>query len=98
MDIEFDVSTITMRVPRAKIPALIAALSTRLMEPEPQAAAPEATVANVMLTAEQVAARLNISVKSVYRLLTKQPFARKIGGSWRFGEQGFERWLARQKA
>lgn len=67
-----------------------------MMQSEPKAVMqPDVPASNSMLTAEQIAERLSISVKSIYRLLTKEPFARKIGGSWRFGQQGFERWLAR---
>lgn len=87
-----------LAVPLEQIPALIIALAARLVTTPTASTVPtEAPTADALLTADQVATRLNVSVKSVYRFLTKQAFACKIGGSWRFGEQGFERWLAKQR-
>lgn len=86
-------------IPRAQISAVIAALAARLLEPVVQEATrPEVSATDALLTAEQIAERLGVSAKWIYRHLRKQPFARKLGGTWRFGEQGFERWLARQRA
>jgi predicted DNA-binding transcriptional regulator AlpA len=51
-----------------------------------------------MLKAEDVAKRLNVSVRTVYKNRTGWPFARKFpGGSVRFSEKGLQRWLDRQR-
>ncbi len=54
--------------------------------------------ADRLLTAEQVAARLEWSERSVYRAAKAWPFARKLGKSLRFSERGLERWLASRRA
>jgi len=89
-------------IPRARIPALIAALAARLLaEPEESVAAePAASDADRMLTVKEVADRLRCSVKTVYRRVEKKefPFARHNGSrGWIFSEQGLTKWLARQR-
>jgi hypothetical protein len=85
-------------VPRAQIPALIAALAARLLEPAPE---PESEAADddVWLTAAQVAAELNCSPKFVYRHAPTWPFSKRLGArSYRFSQAGLRRWRERQKA
>ena len=97
-DLQFDIATIPMRVPRAQIPALISALAAKLLEPEPRSIAALLPADDgPMLTAEQVAERLSCSLKWVYRRAKTLPFARRIGSSLRFSEQGLQKWIARQR-
>ena len=91
--------TSLMSIPRAQIPALIMALTARLLEaPEP---APEVAPgeADKMLTTEEAAALLRRSTKWIYRHQKGLPFARKLSErSWVYSEQGLRKWLARQRA
>jgi predicted DNA-binding transcriptional regulator AlpA len=51
-----------------------------------------------MLRADEVADRLGVSVRTVYKSAGCWPFARRYPtGSVRFSEQGLKRWLARQR-
>jgi excisionase family DNA binding protein len=53
--------------------------------------------ADRLLTVAQVAERLGVTKRWVYRRVGKLPFARRIGaGTLRFSERGLERWQARQ--
>jgi excisionase family DNA binding protein len=53
--------------------------------------------ADRLLTVAQVAERLGVPKRWVYRRAAKLPFARRIGaGTLRFSEKGLERWEARQ--
>jgi predicted DNA-binding transcriptional regulator AlpA len=88
-------------VPRERIPALIAALAARLLEPAPTPEPAEAAVdgADKMLTAAEAAELLRRSVKWLYRRKGTLPFARRLSGrSWVYSEQGLRKWLARQRA
>ena len=50
-----------------------------------------------MLTAKQVAARMGLSERTIYKNRGGYPFARQYpGGSLRFSERGLESWLLRQ--
>jgi excisionase family DNA binding protein len=50
-----------------------------------------------MLRAEEVARRLSVSVRTVYKNRKGWPFAKELPGrSVRFSEQGLEKWLARR--
>lgn len=49
-----------------------------------------------LLTAAQVAERLSMSVKSVYRSAGRWPFTRRVGRLLRFSASGLEKWLARR--
>jgi helix-turn-helix protein len=85
-------------VPRAKIPALIAALVARLLEPEPEPE-PVAATDDKMLTTLEASKLLRRSTKWISRHRKNLPFARKLGErSWVYSEQGLRRWLARQKS
>ena len=91
--LELDISTI----PREKIPALIAALAARLLEPAPE---PEAVDDHDdrLLTAVEASAVLRRSTKWISRHRRNLPFARKLSErSWVYSEQGLRRWLARKK-
>ena len=90
---ELDINSI----PRERIPALIAALAARLLEPAP---APEAVPdgEDHLLTAQEAATILRRSRKWLSRNRRRLPFARRLGPrSWTYSEQGLRRWLARQK-
>jgi excisionase family DNA binding protein len=52
-----------------------------------------------LLTPEELIKVLKISSRSLYRMLEKNelPFALKIGGSWRFKEEDFIKWLDEKK-
>jgi len=84
-------------IPRAKIPALIAALAARLLEPEP--VEPVSDDPDKMLTTEEACALLRRSAKWISRHRKTLPFARRLASrSWVYSEQGLRRWLARQKS
>jgi predicted DNA-binding transcriptional regulator AlpA len=96
MSPDLDIATI----PRERIPALIAALAARLLEPtpEPETEGPS-TEPDRMLTTEEAATILRRSPKWIYRHRKSLPFARKLGErSWVYSEQGLRKWLARQRA
>ena len=85
-------------IPRSKIPALIMALTARLLEPAPE---PEVEPAEPdrMLTTEEAAALLRRSTKWIYRHQKGLPFARRLSArSWVYSELGLRKWLARQRA
>jgi len=52
----------------------------------------------IFLTLKDVALRLGVSEKTIYRMLNDNqiPFAVKIGGQWRFRTDALEGWLNRQ--
>jgi len=86
-------------IPRDQIPAVIAALAARLLEPAPTTApiAPESDEDRLMTTAE-AAAMLGHSTKWIYRHVADLPFARRIGPrDFRFSLHGLRKWQARQK-
>jgi excisionase family DNA binding protein len=94
-------------VPPAEIPAALAALAAwqsqlaaRLLRAPASAPAAIATADgdnDKLLTVEETAERLRRSTKWIYRRVKTLPFARHLGRSWVFSEQGLEKWLARQK-
>lgn len=45
------------------------------------------------LTADEVAARLNVSKRVVYQHADRWPFTQRVGRVVRFSERGFLRWL-----
>jgi len=74
--------------------ALLEALSDNGAEsPDTDTTAPPAP----LLTARQVAERLNVSKKWVYEHADKFPFTRHIGAALRFDAAGLERWLSKQR-
>jgi hypothetical protein len=90
----FDLDTI----PREQIPALIAALAARLLEPAP---APEAAADELdrMLTSAEASELLRRSTKWLSRNRKRLPFGRRLGPrSWVYSELGLRKWLARQRA
>jgi predicted DNA-binding transcriptional regulator AlpA len=95
MPSDFDPGNIA-NIPRSRIPALIALLAARLLEPEEAIPADDGD--DQWLTAAQVAEALGVSPKHVYRHASKWPFARKVGArNYRFSAQGLKRWQARQR-
>lgn len=54
----------------------------------------------IMLTPDDLAAKLGISPRTVYRLLHSDqlPFAMKIGGRWFFENSDVEKWLLDKKS
>lgn len=84
-------------IPRERIPALIAALAARLLEPEP--VEPATDEPDELLTASEAAEVLRRSTKWLSRNRKRLPFARRLGPrSWTYSAQGLRRWLARQKS
>lgn len=86
-------------IPREQIPAMIAALAARLLEP---AAAVEPTTPEPdeerLLTTVEAAFMLGHSTKWIYRHVTELPFARRIGPrDFRFELHGLRKWQARQR-
>jgi predicted DNA-binding transcriptional regulator AlpA len=84
-------------IPRERIPALIAMLAARLLEPmtEPEAASTEP---DRLLTTLEAATQLRRSPKWIYRHRKDLSFARKLASrSWVYSEQGLRKWLSRQK-
>jgi excisionase family DNA binding protein len=53
--------------------------------------------ADRLIDADEVAARLGLSVRTVYRRARSWPFVRRVGRTVRFSSAGLERWLARQR-
>jgi excisionase family DNA binding protein len=50
-----------------------------------------------LLTVQELAERLNVDDRWIYRKADDLPFTRRLGDrTLRFSEQGLERWLARQ--
>jgi hypothetical protein len=100
MMLEFDPAAIPATIsaiPRSRIPALIAALAARLLEPESESE-PVAEGPDKMLTTAEASDLLRRSTKWISRHRKNLPFARKLGPrSWVYSEQGLRRWLARQK-
>jgi predicted DNA-binding transcriptional regulator AlpA len=86
-------------VPREQIPALIAALAARLLEPAPAPAEISADDdADRLLTTREAAEMLGHSVKWMYRHAKSLPFARRIGSrDFRFELKGLRAWQARQR-
>ena len=81
-------------VPRDQIPAFVAALLARLMEPETNAAPEEDT----LLTADQVAEKLQVNRKWVYRHKVKLGAVGLSRKKLRFPSSEVERYLRRRKA
>ncbi|MFL5613774.1 MAG: helix-turn-helix domain-containing protein [Gemmatimonadaceae bacterium] len=88
-------------IPRELLPSALARLASRLLAPAPGAAtpAPNATPdASKLLTPQEVASRLGVKVRYVYRN------AKKLGGvrfglrTLRFPEAALERELAKRRA
>jgi hypothetical protein len=91
-----DIANIPANIPRERIPALIAALAARLLEPE--AVEPVSDQPDVMLTTLEAAKLLRRSTKWITRHRRNLPFAKKLAArSWVCSEQGLRRWLARKK-
>jgi hypothetical protein len=87
-------------IPRDQIPALIAALAARLLEPAPESETTEVAPdePDKMLTTEEAASMLRRSPKWIYRHRKGLPFAPKLSErSWVYSEQGLRKWLARQR-
>jgi len=86
------------QIPRERIPAIICALSARLLEPVPAAPPPPdpAVDEDRMLTTAETAAMLGHSTKWIYRHLADLPFARRLGArDLRFSLHGLRKWQAR---
>jgi hypothetical protein len=57
----------------------------------------EVTVPDQLIGADDVALRLDISRRAVYRRAGSWPFTRRVGRTVKFSAAGLERWLARQR-
>jgi excisionase family DNA binding protein len=54
---------------------------------------------NSVLTVKEVATRLRVDEKTVYRLAKKRELPGfKVAGAWRFKHEDIESWIERQKA
>ena len=92
-------------LPAEQIPAALTALvawqsqlAARLMTATAPAAISGVDGDDKLLTVEETAKRLRRSTKWIYRRVKTLPFARHLGRSWAFSEQGLEKWLTRQRA
>ncbi len=93
-----DIANIPANIPRERIPALIALLAARLLEPQLE---PEAVDDHDdrLLTAAEASAILRRSTKWLSRNRARLNFARRLGPrSWTYSEKGLRRWLTRQKS
>ena len=90
-------------LPRAEIPAILAAVAARLVEPEeresPRIPLPpqpsRGAEGDRLLTSEQVALRLGLDLAAVSR--RRFPFRVKLGRrTVRYSEQGLARWMRRE--
>ena len=82
-------------IPRAQIPAAIARLAARAMEPEPPTRAPAASNGR-LLTPDEAAARLGVNRRWIYRHADRLGAARLSRRKLRVPEAALERYLARQ--
>lgn len=74
--------------------ALLTAIGAAERQP---AEVPQIAREQRLLTVTEVARRLGIKPKHVYRRASTWPFTRRLGTKLlRFDEQGLEKWLARQ--
>ena len=54
---------------------------------------------SLVMTIKEVAALLRVTEKTVYRLAQRGDLPGfKVGGSWRFQQQGLERWIEERTA
>jgi predicted DNA-binding transcriptional regulator AlpA len=91
-----EVATQLGSVPRHQIPTLVAALLARLMEPDLETdTAPEE---DPLLTADQVAERLQVDRKWVYRHKDKLGGMALSRKKLRFPSSGVDAYLRRRKA
>ena len=76
------------------------ALELRALSPAPTSPPAESNgAADGLLSAGEVARRLDVATRTVYDLSRRadwKGFTLKVGGSKRYQRRGFERWLARQ--
>lgn len=86
------------QLPREHLPALLTRIAARLLEPNPVPAGPEPTNGNgALLTAEDVAARLHVSKRWVYRHANALHGVRLSEARVRFTADGIERYLAKRR-
>lgn len=89
------------RVPRAALPALIAAAAARLAlesEPDIKPASPPPVRREPArwLSVEETAERLGWTVRAVYRHARGWDFTRRVGRRLAFDAKGLERWMEAQ--
>jgi predicted DNA-binding transcriptional regulator AlpA len=85
-------------IPREQIPAVIAALAARLLEPAPAEQVAAGDDGDRLLTTSEAAVMLGHSTKWIYRHIKDMPFARRIGPrDFRFELRGLRKWQSRQK-
>ena len=95
-----------MTDPRTHLRALAESLPPGIAVPVPRewllelrgsASTPAADPTDCYLTADQVAARLDLSVQQVYRQAKRWSFAKELSPkALRFSEAGLNRWLERR--
>jgi excisionase family DNA binding protein len=64
---------------------------------EEVAAAVKGSKDDKLMTVEEVAAVLNVTVQWVYHNVKTLPFTTKVGGHLRFSSNGLQRWIAAQR-
>ena len=79
-------------VPAAEV---LRRLDEGVATPTPAPPGGNGTTPDRMLTAADVAERLEVSKRYVYANATSWPFTRRIGRAVRFSAQGLDAWLAR---
>jgi predicted DNA-binding transcriptional regulator AlpA len=81
----------------ARVGAVEALLRARLAAPMPLAVPAEQArgvpANDRLLTVGQVAERLSMDRRQVYRRANRWPFVRKVGKNLRFSERGLQRWI-----
>ena len=84
-------------IPRELLAAAIARLAARAMEPSPVAVVVEPDGSGALLVADEVAVRLHVSRRWVYRHAEALHAVRLSEAKVRFTEEGVERYLARRR-
>jgi excisionase family DNA binding protein len=79
-------------IPREQLPALLAELLTRLLEPAPTAP----TVSDKLLTVEQAATRLSVSPEWLYRRAKRLGAIKLDTGTLRFSEAALDAYIKQQ--
>ena len=77
------------------VAALQSALHTRMLALQHQAAFPDT---DYLMSTDEIAKRLDTSVKWVRENTDSLPFAIRIGKEYRFSARGFEDWISKRQA
>jgi predicted DNA-binding transcriptional regulator AlpA len=91
-----DLLTTLDAIPRELLPAAIARLAARAMEPAPVVEVPEPNGSGELLTADDVAKRLHVSRRWVYRHARDLFAVRLSEAKVRFTEAGIDKYLRKR--